>query len=40
VQKKPKPKSRPTQLQMKTLVDLMAKDPLLCGGKLSQTNSS
>ncbi|CAI6355853.1 unnamed protein product [Macrosiphum euphorbiae] len=26
-------KSRPTQSQMKSLVDLMVKDPLLCAGK-------
>ncbi|XP_022161163.1 uncharacterized protein LOC111027209 [Myzus persicae] len=29
--------SRPTQLQMKTLVELMSKDPLLCAGKFTQT---
>lgn len=30
-------KSRPTQSQMKYLVDLMAKDPLLCAGKFTPT---
>jgi len=30
-------KSRPTQSQMKSLVDLMAKDPLLCAGKFTPT---
>lgn len=30
-------KSRPTQSQMKSLVDLMAKDPVLCAGKFTPT---
>jgi hypothetical protein len=30
-------KSRPTQSQMKSLVDLVAKDPLLCASKFTPT---
>ncbi|KAF0713986.1 Myb DNA-bind 5 domain-containing protein [Aphis craccivora] len=29
-------KSRPTQFQMKSLVEFMTKDPLLCAGKFNQ----
>lgn len=30
-------KSRPTQMQMKSLVELMTKDPVLSAGKFTQT---